>query len=98
ILQQLTDAQRHEDLAAVNHRESDAAKQLRRKTFDDDIASLRQGLGGNDGDTFPRAPQILSRLVAIAQRDRGEDETGNALLQPACNVKPDRPKPGNSDL
>src|SRR6516225_3042131 len=97
IVQKLPNAERHEDLAAVDHRHTNAAEQLRRQAFDDDIASLRQGFGGNNRDAFASAGQIVPRLVAIAHRDRSESKTGNALFQRPRHVKPDRPKSRYSD-
>jgi len=71
---------------------------LRRQAFDDDIARLRHGLGGNDRDAFAGAGQIAPRLVAIAHRNHSENKTGNARLQPARYIKADRSEARNTDL
>ena len=82
----------------IDHRQSDGTKKLRRQAFDNDIARFRQSLDGNDGDAFASTGQIAPRLVAIAHRNRSENKTGNARLQPARYIKADRPKARNTDL
>ena len=98
IVEKLPDAERHEDLAAVDHREANAAEQLRRQAFDNDVAALGQSFSGDNRNAVARSRQIAPRLVMIADRDRDENQTGNALFQPARHIQPDRAQPSDPDV
>ena len=98
IVQKLPDAERHEDFAAVDNGETNVAEQWRRQAFDNNIASFRQRFGGDNRDAFTGSGQVAPHLVAIAHRDGCENKTGNALLQAARHIEPDRTETGYSDL
>ncbi len=98
VFQKLADRERHEDFARFDHRDRHLAKHVRRQAFDDDVARLRQSLGGDDRNAGAGLGQIAPRLVRIAHGDGCENEPRNAGFEPAGDPKAHGAEPGQSNL
>ena len=99
IFQKLADRERHENLSRLDHRNRHLAKHLRRQAFDDDVARLRQRLGGDDRNAGAGLRQIAPRLV----RDRAprlprERGPGMPVSSRRATPRPTAPRPANPTL
>src|SRR3984957_2596 len=98
VVQKLADAERHEQLAALDHRRGHRAEHRRRQAFDHQVAGFHQRFRGDDRNAAADLRQIAPRLVLIADRDRRQNQARNTGLDPPRHVEADRAEPAQPDL
>src|SRR6516164_6704119 len=64
----------------------------------DSATGRNRGLGRDNGNALADARQIAPRLVAVAHRNGGKNQSGNAAVQPPRHAKADRAQSSYSDL
>jgi hypothetical protein len=95
--EQRADAEGDEDLAGLDRRFRDLGEARRRQAFDDDIAAPGKRVERHDFGRDPLRGEPPLGLGAIANRQCGEGEAGDAGGEGLGHRAADSPETGNAD-